>query len=132
MQADSRQFFEEVKQDAVKYAELKIELLKLGTYERTGKVISVLSYGIILTALTLFFLMMTFIALGFFLSDVFDSLAAGFAVVAGLWLLLIAGVILFRKKIRNYVLNFVIATLVANDKKRETKDETNTSGDSIG
>jgi len=131
MQADSKQFFEEVKRDAVKYAELKIELLKLGTYERTGKVISVLSYGILLTASILFFLLFFFLALGFFLSDLFHSYTAGFAVVGGFALLLIGGIILFSKKIRHYILNFVIATLVANDKKHETTDETNSAGDTV-
>ena len=131
MKQDSRQFFSELKNDVTAYAELKLELLKLGTYERTGKVIAVLSYGIILTALGLFLLLFIFLALGFFLSDKFNSLSAGFSVVAVLYLLLIGGVVLFRKQIHNRVLNIVIAAFVANDKKNETTDETNTSGNSV-
>ena len=44
---DSEKIFQELKKDLKTYAELKFELLKLNTYERTGKVLSVLSYGII-------------------------------------------------------------------------------------
>jgi hypothetical protein len=126
MKQESGQFFNELKNDVITYAEFKLELLKLGTYERTGKVISVLSYGLILTALGFFLMLFIFLALGFFFSDCFHSMSAGFAVVAALSLILIGGVVLFRKQIRNRILNVVIATLLANDKKNEATDETNT------
>jgi len=132
MKQESGQFFNELKNDVVTYAELKLELLKLGTYERTGKVIAVLSYGIILTALGFFLLLFIFLALGFYLSNLFDSLSAGFSVVAVLYLLLIGGVVLCREQIRNRILNIVIAALVANDKKHETTDETNSTAETVG
>jgi len=132
MKQDSGQFFNALKNDVLTYAELKLELLKLGTYERTGKVISVLSYGIILTALGFFLLLFIFLALGFFLSDLFGSLSAGFAVVAVLYLLLIGGVVLFREQIKDRILNTVIAAMVANDKKNEVPDETNPATDTDG
>jgi hypothetical protein len=77
-----------------------------------------------LTALFFFLFLFLFVALGFFLSERFQSLTAGFSVVAVLSLLLIGGVALFRKQIRNYILNLVIVTLAVNDKKHETTDET--------
>ena len=132
MKQDSGQFFNALKNDVLTYAELKLELLKLGTYERTGKVISVLSYGIILTALGFFLLLFIFLALGFFLSDLFGSLSAGFAVVAVLYLLLIGGIVLFREQIKDRILNTVIAAMVANDKKNEVPDETNPATDTDG
>ena len=48
MEKDSGKIFRKLKEDLTAYVELKLELLKLNTYERTGKVISVLSYGLIL------------------------------------------------------------------------------------
>ena len=131
MKQTSGQFFNELKNDVITYAEFKLELLKLGTYERIGKVISVLSYGIILTALGFFLLLFIFLVLGFFLSGCLDSLSAGFSIVAGLSLVLLGGVVFFRKQIRNRILNIVIATLLANDKKNETTDETNTFGEPV-
>ncbi len=132
MKKDSEQFFRELKNDAISFAELKIELLKLGTYERIGKVISVLSYGMILIALGFFLVLFLFLVLGFFLSDRFQSLTAGFSVVAVLSLLLIGGVVIFSKQIRSYILNLIIATLVSNDKKNDTTDDTNTVGETVG
>ena len=46
MEKDAGEIFRELKKDLSAYVELKLELLKLNTYERTGKVIAVLSYGV--------------------------------------------------------------------------------------
>ena len=37
MKMNAEHFFRELKKDLTTYGELKFELLKLGTYERTGK-----------------------------------------------------------------------------------------------
>ena len=67
MEKDSGEIFRELKKDLSAYVELKLELLKLNTYERTGKVIAVLSYGVILLFLAFFAILFIFLALGFFL-----------------------------------------------------------------
>ena len=67
MEKDSGTVFRELKEDVSAYVELKLELLKLSTYERTGKVIAVLSYGLILLFLAFFAILFIFLALGFFL-----------------------------------------------------------------
>ena len=59
---DSEKIFQELKKDLKTYAELKFELLKLNTYERTGKVLSVLSYGIIVLFLAFFTILFIFLA----------------------------------------------------------------------
>ncbi len=89
MEKDSGEIFRELKKDLSAYVELKLELLKLNTYERTGKVIAVLSYGVILLFLAFFAILFIFLALGFFLGDLFGSAGSGFGVVAVLYLLLI-------------------------------------------
>ena len=71
MEKDAGEIFRELKKDLSAYVELKLELLKLNTYERTGKVIAVLSYGVILLFLAFFAILFIFLALGFFLGDLF-------------------------------------------------------------
>ena len=66
MEKDAGEIFRELKKDLSAYVELKLELLKLNTYERTGKVIAVLSYGVILLFLAFFAILFIFLALGFF------------------------------------------------------------------
>lgn len=122
MEKDSGKIFRELKDDVSAYVELKLELLKLSTYERSGKLIAVLSYGMILLFLAFFAILFIFLALGFFLGDVFGSLGVGFAVVAVLYLLLIGIIIMNKDKISNKVVNVVIAALNSNDDKNDATD----------
>ena len=48
MEKDPEKIIQELREDISAFVELKLELLKLNTYERTGKVIAVLSYGLVL------------------------------------------------------------------------------------
>lgn len=132
MENDSGKVFRELKEDLSAYVELKLELLKLNTFERTGKVISVLSYGMILLFLAFFAILFIFLALGFFLGSWLDSLGSGFAIVAILYLLLIGLIIMNKDKISTKVLNEVIVAMAANDDKHNaTNNEqpANPSGD---
>lgn len=122
MEKESGEIFRELKEDLSAYVELKLELLKLNTYERISKVIAVLSYGVILLFLAFFAILFIFLALGFFLGDLFGSVGTGFAVVAVLYMLLI-GIILRNKHIINEkVLNVVIAALTTNDDKNNASN----------
>ena len=124
MEKDSGTVFRELKEDVSAYVELKLELLKLSTYERTGKVIAVLSYGLILLFLAFFAILFIFLALGFFLGDWLGSSGFGFGIVAVLYLLLIGIIIMNRDRISTKVLNEVIAAMTANDDKNNaTNDE---------
>ena len=134
---DSEKIFQELKKDLKSYAELKFELLKLNTYERTGKVLSVLSYGIIVLFLAFFTILFIFLALGFWLGDYFESIAAGFVGVVALYLILIGIVFMNREKIRTAILNEIIAALATYDEKKNgtdnneqpTDEKTDTTGD---
>ena len=122
MEKESGEIFRELKKDLSEYVELKLELLKLSTYERTGKVIAVLSYGVILLFLAFFAILFIFLALGFFLGDIFGSVGSGFAIVAILYVLLIGVIILNKNKISEKVLNVVIAALTSNEDKNQATD----------
>lgn len=115
MEKDSSEIFHKLKKDLSVYVELKLELLKLNTYERTGKVIAVLSYGIILLFLAFFAILFIFLALGFFLSDWLGSAGMGFGAVAVLYILIIGIIILNKDRISNKVLNVVLSALTTND-----------------
>lgn len=115
MEKDSRNIFRELKEDIADYAELKLEFIKLSTYERTGKVISLLSYGLILLFLAFFTILFVFLALGFFLGDWLGSSGLGFGLVAILYMILIAVIVKNKERISAKVLNEVIAALTAND-----------------
>ena len=127
MKMNAEHFFRELKRDITTYGELKFELLKVGTYERTGKVIAVLAYGLILLILGFFLSLFVFLTLGFFLGEWLDSKGTGFSIVVGIYLLMIGGVVLLKDKIQTFVLNNVIAALISNDHKTDETDEQNIS-----
>ena len=115
MEKDSGKIFRELKDDVSTYVELKLELLKLSTYERSGQLIATLSYGLILLFLAFLAILFIFLALGLFLGDAFNSMGAGFAVVAGLYFLLIGLVVLNKNTICRMIINIVLAALNDND-----------------
>ena len=132
MEKDSGKIFRELKDDVSTYVELKLELLKLSTYERSGQLIATLSYGLILLFLAFLAILFIFLALGLFLGDAFNSMGAGFAFVAVLYLLLIGLIIMNKGRICNTVLNVVIAALNGNDEKddaTDTKQATDATGE---
>ena len=132
MEKDSGKIFRELKDDVSTYVELKLELLKLSTYERSGQLIAILSYGLILLFLAFFAILFIFLALGFFMGDIFGSMGTGFAFVAVLYLLLIGHIIMNKGRICNTVLNVVIAALNGNDEKddaTDTKQATDATGE---
>ena len=62
MSNETGQLFESLKKDISAYVELRLQLLKLNTYERTGRVVGILSYGLILLFLAFFATLFIFIA----------------------------------------------------------------------
>lgn len=130
---DPGKVFRELKDDLAAYVELKLELLKLSTYERTGKVVSVLSYGFMLLILVFFAVLFIFLAVGFFLGQKLDSFGLGFGIVAIVYILLIGLVVMNKEKISLKVLNEVIAALTAvNDDKNKKEEIHEQSTDPIG
>ena len=132
MEKDAAQIFRKLKADLSAYVELKVELLKLTAYERTGKLVSVLSYGLILLFLAFIAILFIFLALGFFLGDILDNVAGGFAIVALLYMILFAIIIFNKNKISEAIVNEIISVLTAiEDKKKESDNEqtTDTAGE---
>ncbi|MDR0348153.1 MAG: hypothetical protein LBH90_01505 [Tannerella sp.] len=128
MKKDSEQFFQELKRDITTFAELKVELLKLTTFEKTGKVISVLAFGLLIVSLIFSLILFIFIALGSFLSEWLGSYGMGFSAVVILYLLLIGITLLFKNEIQLLILNMVIDACMDNDNK-ENNDDTTTATD---
>ena len=123
--------FSELKNDISTYVETRFELMKLNTYERVAKIVAVLSYGTVLILLAFFVILFLFLSLGFFLGEILNSMALGFLLVVGMYLLLFGLIILFREKISVKVTNEIITTMMSKD-EREEEETTNPVGDIAG
>jgi Protein of unknown function (DUF1469). len=119
MKKSAEEVLSELKEDISTYAELKLELIKLNAYEQSGKVLAVLSYGLLLFALVATAVLFILLTLGFLLSEWLHSTIAGFGIVAALYLVQIAVLILNRNRIRRKIMNIVISALNTNGKKND-------------
>lgn len=133
MEKDSKDIFRKLRDDLIAYVEVKFELLKLSTYERTGKLIAVLSYAVILLFLAFFATLFLFLALGLFLGSVIGSISGGIAIVCLIYLLAILLIYFNRDRLINLVHNAIINALIANDDNdiedtNAGEKDTNTAG----
>lgn len=122
MEKNQEKLFDKIKQDVITYFELKIEFFKLSTYERTGKVFGVLSYGLILVFTAFFAFLFIFLSLGFFLGEAFHSQGLGFISVAFIYLIFILIITMNKKRITTAVENEIISSLMSNDDKNNDAD----------
>ncbi|MDH6359136.1 phage holin family protein [Parabacteroides sp. PF5-9] len=133
MEKNLGQIFNELKEDLTTYVELKFEFLKLSTFERAGKVISVLSYVLVILILALLATVFLFVALGIQLGEWLNSYSGGFAIVGGLYLLAIGFLMLGKKGFTTKVTNLVIGALDGADddthKDTEYAKETDSTGE---
>ena len=123
--------FSGLKNDISTYVETRLELLKLDTYERVAKTMAVFSYGIVLVLLGFFAILFLFLALGFFLGEMLNSVALGFLLVVGMYLLLFCAILWFREKISAKVTNEIITAMMSKDDK-EDEQAANPAGEVEG
>ena len=119
MKKNAEEVFSELKEDISAYAELKLELIKLNAYEQAGKVLAVLSYGLVLFALVSTAILFILLTLGFLLSEWLHSTMAGFGIVAAIYLIQIAVLVINRNRIRRKIMNIIISALNTNGKDND-------------
>ncbi len=122
MEKETGQVFRELKDDLSSFVELKLDLLKLNTYERVSKVLAILSYGVVVLFVVFLAILFLFLALGFYLGDVFNSNALGFGAVALLYILVVIIVILSKDKISALIRNIMIASMMGDDEENNATD----------
>lgn len=91
-------FFVQVKDMVEEYVDDRMLLLKLQATEKAAKASSTLFLGIVVTFISLvLFMIISFIA-GYYLSQAVNSYPGGFAILAGIYILLILLLIYLHKK----------------------------------
>jgi len=105
-------FFNQFKTLIFDYAEEKFELGKLTAIERTAKIIAVI-FSLILMGTFLFFaLLFVSIMAGYFFGQVFDSLFIGFGIIAIIYIIIFALILIFKDKIEKPVMNIFIRIML--------------------
>ncbi|MDR0799746.1 MAG: phage holin family protein [Dysgonamonadaceae bacterium] len=101
-----------LKEDVTELINTKLAILKLDTFEKTSKVGSFLTYGLIVVNLVFFAFLFLFLALGFLIGQSLHNYAAGFAIVALIYLVLLLIILLARKSIITSLQNTFLKELL--------------------
>ena len=124
MENNADKVFTELKKEVFTYAGLKLRLWKLIAIERAAGLLSALSFGLILSLFAFFTILFLFFALGFFLGDVLGSVALGFLLVGGLYLLLSLLFVWARESIRRCLTNVFVKALQNDDEEDDDEEKT--------
>ncbi|MDL2222846.1 phage holin family protein [Bacteroidales bacterium OttesenSCG-928-M11] len=94
-----------MKRDISELINTKLHLLRLELIEKGSRGAAFFIYGFILLAIVSFALLFGFLALGFYLGDLVNSLAGGFAIVVGFYLIILLILLILSKPILSFVTN---------------------------
>lgn len=113
-------FFNESKQLISDYVEARIELFKITAYEKIAKVSAVLFSSLVIALAGFFVLLFLSISGGLYLGSLLHNNSLGFLIVAGIYILLLLFVIIFRKKLlEKQITDKVIEQLFKNEDNDE-------------
>lgn len=101
------------------YVEVRLELIKLRTVRMASRTLSILLTGFIIIMLSLFILLFLGLTFSAWISALTGSAIAGYAATAGLYLLLLLLVIVFRKPLLQ---NPLIRIFIAENLKDEEEE----------
>ena len=116
-------YFEESKKKIEEYVQDRLLLLKLEAVEKTSRLIATMFSGLLIAMFA--FLIVLFISLmaGYLFGDLIHHIYWGFGIVAGLYIILLIGIIASRKRvIEKRVINMVIDIFFEKN-NRENKEE---------
>lgn len=113
---DLGSLLEEIKQELLIYINKRLRYIKLDSMEKGGILASSLGYSLIVLAILFILLFFILIGAAFFISELLDSHAAGFGIMALLSLIVLTTVILCKNRIKPYILNKAIVFFKKLDK----------------
>jgi len=118
-------FFGDSKQKVEEYVKDRLLLLKLEAVEKVSKLAGALSAGLLVALFAFFVLLFVSIMAGYLIGELLNHVFWGFAIVAGLYIILLVLIIIYRKSIiEKRVINLVI-DIFFEKSKHEIKEDNN-------
>jgi len=114
--------FAELKQLITDYLDARISLFRLEAYEKIAKITAALFSSVVVVLLAFFLLLFLSMSAAFFLGGLLDSTALGFLIITGIYVILFALVMRWKKVLlEKYIINRIIYELTS--KEDEGDDE---------
>lgn len=109
---DKSRFFADLRELIVDYLQQRLELTRALAFEKIARIVAYLVIGFVLALLFFFGLLFLSFLLGFYLSELLHSQVAGFAIVAGIYFLAFALLLLLRERVfARGIMNSIIRIL---------------------
>lgn len=124
-------FISSWKEKIAHYVEIRMNLFKLGLIERMSNIMSYLIFVFIGLFVGLSILIFLGIGIGEYFATVLDSRAGGFFVTAGIYILLLIVMFLFRSPIKKAFAGVFIRILTADTDTVEAAEDKATSREDI-
>ncbi len=124
MEENKEKNIKEIFKDAQDYIDTRVEYVKLSAVEKGSRVMAdFITNGAVITCFLLAFLFAS-LTLGFYLSEILGSYAAGFGCVSGIYLLLSVIVFLTKDKyIEKFLINLFIKKYFEKVADKDDEDE---------
>lgn len=113
MENNANSFFGEYRERIEGYLQNRLRLIQLQLTQKTANLSATLTWVILFVGILFFLILSLSLMLGFYLGERWGSYWLGFAFVAGIFLLKIIFLLLFRKPIQRMVTNRVIESMLA-------------------
>lgn len=113
MTTDYKQILNEVKS----YANLRFDLLRLELLEKLSKIISLILLVVVCILISIIVFTYLSILLLLWLNDVFSSMIPGVCIVAGIYAIILAIMIIFKKKIFLNPIVSALSKIIFSDKQ---------------
>lgn len=107
--------FEELTDNLKEYISTRFEILQLEAIDKVSLIGAVGSFGFIVSMIAVLFFLFGSIALGFYIGELFNSNSIGFAILSGIYLLILIILFTLKKKLFNVRLRNIIIKAILND-----------------
>jgi hypothetical protein len=122
-------FFKESQQKIAEYIQDRLMLVKLDIVERGSKLVATMFTILVIALFSFFVLLFLSVMAAYMFGEMLHQIFWGFGIVAGIYILLLVLIIMFRKKfIQKQIIDIIIGIVFekANEEiKEEIKEEAN-------
>ena len=119
---DFKSYISELRKELNQYVNLRMELMQLTIYEKSAKVVAAFASSMVMAFLGFFLMLFVFLALANWFGEILGSLAVGYGIVAGFYLIMLLIFMAVRKKyFEQPIVDKMIDVLMEDDDETKTK-----------
>lgn len=121
--ASTSEYFQETKESIENYIQNRVELLRLQAIEKASKMGSSLILVLIMSLLAFFMLLFLSFMLAWLFANLTGNVYVGFAIMAGIFILMLLVIILGKKAFERKITDTIINSIFSKSNEQDDEDE---------